>query len=64
MMMLSQINLLQEQAKRLLVESLKTDQFTLSQKIKVFQHNFDEFILGPTLKDLREIGYSTEQNLN
>lgn len=53
MMMLSQINLLQEQAKRLLMESLKTDQFTLSQKIKVFQFNFDEFILEATLKDLR-----------
>ena len=46
------------------MESLKTHMFTLPQKIKVFQSNFDEFILEDTLKELRYIGYSLDSNFS
>ena len=63
-LMLSQMEQLQQEAKRILIESLKTHMFTLPQKIKVFQSNFDEFILEATLKDLRYIGYSLDSNFS
>ena len=62
--MLSQIERLQEQAKRILMGALKTNQFTLPQKIKVFQQNFDEFILESTLKDLNYNGYNVNSNFS
>ena len=64
MLMLSQIERLQEQAKRILMGALKTNQFTLPQKIKVFQQNFDEFILESTLKDLSYNGYNVNSNFS
>ena len=62
--MLSQIERLQEQAKRILMGALKTNQFPLPQKIKVFQQNFDEFILESTLKELSYNGYNVNSSFS
>ena len=63
MFMLSQMGQLQLEAKHILINSMKTDMFTHSQKVKIYKSNFDDFILEDALKELPYIGYSADSNI-
>ena len=62
MVMLSQLSTLKDEAKRCLLDALNSDVFTIPQKIKIYQQNFDEFIYEPSMSELSKLGFSKSLN--
>ena len=57
LMMASNLATLREEAKHKLLEALSSDLFTMPQKVKVFEKNFDEFVYEQRVSDVVRLGY-------